>query len=260
MPAPVSTAVAAVRSVAAYLAVSLYVLVASPIGLLVTTLVRRPHFLYWLGRLGVRLGLTTSGIRYRVAGQELIDPGQPAVYCVNHASNIEPPVVFMALAAVHPALKILYKAEIHKIPVLSSVFDSAGFVPIQRRSREQSRVAIDTAAAALRNGASFLIFPEGTRSRTGALLPFKKGGFVMAIRGRARIVPLVILGTREAMRKGSPIIRPVTVSVRIGAPLDPADYGLDRRDELIGETRTRMEALLAEGPIAQRREGVSVSS
>jgi len=248
---PLLTVVAAIRSAAAYVLVSLWVAVTAPPGILIALITRRPHLLYWLGRHGVRLGLSTVGIRYRVAGAEHVDRGRPTVYCVNHASNLEPPVVYMALAAVHPKLRILYKAEIHKIPLLSTVFDVAGFVPIQRRSREQSRIAIDKAVAALRDGNSFLIFPEGTRSRTGELLPFKKGGFVMASRGDATIVPLAILGTRQAMRKGSPIIRPVTVTVRIGAPIEPSAFGFDQRDALVGATRAAMEALLAAGPITE---------
>ena len=246
---PLSTAIAAVRSVAAYTLVSLYVVVTAPPGILISLLIRRPHVLYWLGRQGVRLGLVTVGIGYRITGAEHIQTGRAAVYCVNHTSNLEPPVVFQVLAAVHPRLRILYKAEIHKIPLLSAVFDIAGFVPIQRRNREQSRLAIETAAGALRDGNSFLIFPEGTRSRTGDLLPFKKGGFVMAIWGGAAIVPLTIIGTRQAMRKGSPIIRPVTVSVRIGPPIEPSDYGLQNREQLVAATRSAMEGLLTAGPI-----------
>ena len=245
----VLTLVAGVRSVAAYLLVSLYILVAAPAGILITLLTRSSRVLYWLGRQGVRFGLAVVGIRYRVVGTEYAHGGRPSVYCVNHTSNLEPPVLFMALMAVHPRLRVLYKAEIHKLPLLSVVFDIAGFVPIQRRNREQSRAAIDKAACALREGHSFLIFPEGTRSRTGELLPFKKGGFVMAIRGGATIVPLTILGAHKAMRRGSPIIRPVTVSVRIGAPIDPEHYGVDRRDGLVAATRSAMEGLLAAGPI-----------
>ena len=243
------TTVAALRSVAAYLGVSLYVVVTAPPGIFIALISRRANLLYWLARQGVRLGLATVGIRYRVTGEEHIQRSRPTVYCVNHASNLEPPVVYMALASVHPRLRVLYKAEIHRLPLLSTVFDVAGFVPIQRRSREQSRFAIDTAAQALRAGNSFLIFPEGTRSRTGELLTFKKGGFVMALKGNAAIVPLTILGTRRAMRKGSPIIRPVTVSVRIGVPIDPADYGFENREALVATTRTAMQDLLAAGPI-----------
>ena len=244
-----STAFAGLRSFAAYLAISLYVVATAPLGILIARFVGRSNGLYRLGRWGVQLGLATVGIRYRVVGEHYIRPGQPTVYCVNHSSNLEPPVLFMVLAAVHPRLRVLYKAEIHRIPLLSTVFDIAGFVPIQRRSREQSRYAIETAAKALRDGNSFLIFPEGTRSRTGDLLAFKKGGFVMAIKGGAMIVPLTILGTRQAMRKGSPIIRPVTVSVRIGAPINPSNYGYEKRVELISTTRDAMYELLASGPI-----------
>ena len=246
------TAVAAVRSAAAYLIVSLYVVVTAPPGIVIALLTRRSNVLYWLARCGVRLGLATVGIRYRVTGEEHIQRSRPTVYCVNHASNLEPPVVYMVLAAVHPKLRVLYKAEIHRLPLLSTVFDVAGFVPIQRRSREQSRVAIEIAAQALRAGNSFLIFPEGTRSRTGELLAFKKGGFVMALKGKAAIVPLTILGARQAMRKGSPIIRPVTVTVRLGVPIEPSGYGLENRDALVATTRTAMQALLAAGPICQR--------
>ena len=245
------TAVAALRSVAAYLVVSLYVVVTAPPGILIALITRRSNVLYWLARQGVWLGLATVGIRYRVTGEEHIQRRRPTVYCVNHTSNLEPPVLYMVLAAVHPRLRILYKAEMHRLPLLSTVFDVAGFVPIQRRSREQSRFAIETAGQALRDGNSFLIFPEGTRSRTGELLAFKKGGFVMALKAKAAIVPLTILGTRQAMRKGSPIIRPVTVSVRLGAPIEPSDYGLEDRDALVATTRTAMQDLLAAGPITE---------
>ena len=243
------TAVALVRSVAAYVVVSLYVVVTAPPGILIALLTRRSNLLYWLARQGVRLGLATVGVRYRVTGEQYIQRSRPTVYCVNHASNLEPPVVYMVLAAVHPKLRVLYKAEIHRVPLLSTVFDIAGFVPIQRRSREKSRLAIESAAEALRGGNSFLIFPEGTRSRTGELLAFKRGGFAMALKGKAAIVPLTILGAREAMRKGSPIIRPARVSVRIGSPIEPSDYGAQNRDELVATTRTAMQKLLAAGPI-----------
>ena len=243
------TALAFLRSVAVYVVVSLYIVVTAPPGILLALLTRRSNVLYWLARQGVRLGLATVGVRYRVTGEQNIQRRRPTVYCVNHTSNLEPPVVYMVLAAVHPRLRVLYKAEIHRVPLLSTVFDIAGFVPIQRRSCEQSRFAIESAAEALRGGNSFLIFPEGTRSRTGELLAFKKGGFVMALKGKAAIVPLTILGTRQAMRKGSPIIRPVSVSVRIGAPIESSDYGLENRDELVATTRSAMQDLLAAGPI-----------
>jgi 1-acyl-sn-glycerol-3-phosphate acyltransferase len=125
-------------------------------------------------------------------------------------------------------------------------FDLAGFVPLERGNRDQSLPAIERAAAALREGNSFLIFPEGTRSRTGELLPFKKGGFIMALSGQAPIVPVAIKGTRDAMRKGSLIIRPVRITVSFGAPIATAGMTLDHRDELISTSRKAVAALLAE--------------
>lgn len=241
-----ATVVAALRSALAYVGVSLWVLVLGPPGMLLAVCCRWPGGLYRLGSGGVRLGLAATGIRYRVAGREHIQRERSAVYCVNHSSNVEPPILYMALAALHPRLRMLYKAEIHRLPVLGRAFDVAGFVPIERRNREQSKQAIERAAAGLRAGYSFLVFPEGTRSRTGRLLPFKKGGFVMAIKGRAPVVPVAIHGARACMRKGSPIVRPVTVEIRIGPPLRPEADGPAERDRLIARTRAAVEALLAQ--------------
>ena len=245
-----ATAVAAVRSVAAFFAVALYVLAVAPPGMAIAIWFTRPEVLHWLGRGGCRLGLATAGIRWRVAGTEHVRPGRPTVYCINHTSNLEPPIVYLALQNAHPRLNILYKAELRKVfPVLRSAFDVVGFVPIDRRDRERSTQSIEMAARSLRDGNSFMVFPEGTRSRSQELLPFKKGSFILAIRGRATIVPVAIQGAREAMRKDSPIIRPVTVSVRVGQPIEAAAVTLEQRDELIARTRRALEALLAEGPI-----------
>jgi 1-acyl-sn-glycerol-3-phosphate acyltransferase len=139
---------------------------------------------------------------------------------------------------------VLYKAELRKLPILVRAFDLAGFVPLERGNREQSLPAIDRAAAALGEGASFMIYPEGTRSRTGDLLPFKKGGFIMAIKGQAPVVPVAIDGAREAMKKGSPIIRPVTVRLRFGEPVVTAGLTMEDRDRIISTVRSRIQTML----------------
>ena len=194
----------------------------------------------------MRLGLLLSGVKLRVEGYEHVQHDRAAVYAVNHTSNVEPPLLFEALSPLFPRLSVLYKAELRKLPILVRAFDLAGFVPLERSNPDQSLPAIDRAAEVLRAGRSFMIFPEGTRSRTGSLLPFKKGGFIMALKAQAPVVPTAIAGARDAMRKGSFVIRPVTVTVTFSAPIETVGMTIDDRDALATTARDRIATLLAE--------------
>ena len=238
--------IAAVRSAATYVAISLYVLVTAPIGMLLSLTFRWKGVLYVFGHGGVKLGLALAGIRYTVEGREHVPPDRAVVFCANHQSNVDPPLLFDAL---HPRVHILYKHEIDAIPLLARAFRLGGFIPIDRRNREAAMRSVEAGARSIRSGNSFLIFPEGTRSRTDEMLPFKKGGFIMAMKAQAPIVPVAIKGGRAAMRKGSRIIRPVHCIVRIGEPVETAGRPVDQRDELIAEVRRRIAVLLDTMPM-----------
>ncbi|MFN8058224.1 MAG: lysophospholipid acyltransferase family protein [Vicinamibacterales bacterium] len=238
--------VAGLRTAAAILFVSTYTLVTGPVGIVLASVFRWPMVLYYLGLGGVRGALFLSGLRFTVEGTEHIRADGPAVYCVNHASNVEPPILYCALRRLFPRLQILYKAEIHKIPILAHGFDIVGFVPIERGNRERSALAIDQAVRQIRAGNSFLVFPEGTRSRTGELLPFKKGAFMMAMQAEAPVVPVAIEGSHAAMRKGSPVIWPVTIRIKFGPAVATAGLAPDERDRVIADVRLRVSTLLHE--------------
>ena len=233
--------ISALRTVATYVAVSLYVLVAAPIGMLLALALRWKGLLYILGHIGVRLALFTSGISFRVHHRDRVPLDRAVVFCSNHQSNVDPPVLFEAL---HPRMHILYKHEIDQIPLLARAFRLGGFIPVDRRNREASMRSIESGARSIQSGNSFLIFPEGTRSRTDDLLPFKKGGIHMAILAQAPILPIAIRGGRAAMQKGSWLIRPVTVDIAVGAPIATAGLTPDDRDTLITQVRAQIEGLL----------------
>jgi 1-acyl-sn-glycerol-3-phosphate acyltransferase len=221
------------------------VLLAGPPLLLWTWLTRQVRPLYAAGAFGVRAGFAIAGLRVIVTGAEHM-PASGAVYASNHNSNVDSPAMYWALRSRFPRVRVLYKAELRKLPVLVWVFDAAGFVPVERANQSQSWPAIDRAAESLRDGYSFFIFPEGTRSPTGDLLPFKKGGFIMALKAHAPVVPVVIAGSRQAMRKGSALIWPATVTVAFLPPVPTTGRSVDDRDVVIEEVRAAMAARLAE--------------
>jgi 1-acyl-sn-glycerol-3-phosphate acyltransferase len=221
------------------------VILALPWLVLWTILTGNPDFMYGTAMKAVRFGNRLAGIRVLTAGLDNI-PAQPCVFIANHVSNVDP-LVF--IPAIPRRVGILVKRELFRIPIFSAAMIRARFTPVDRGARESSGKSVSAAARILKEGLSYAIFAEGTRSPDGRLRPFKKGGFTMAIEAAAPIVPVSIAGTQRLLRKGSWIISPGAASVTFGPAVDASEYTLESRAELI----QRVESLVAAGlPLEQK--------
>ena len=234
-----------IRAALVLLFFTFYIPPASLLGLVIARLTGRVSILYRLGRAGVRAALFLSGTRVLTEGlAQLADPRRTVVMS-NHVSHLDAPVLFQVLGV---DFKAVAKKELFGIPFLGAVLRMAGFIEVDRADREQARRAMDRTAQSLRAGACFLVFPEGTRSRTGELGEFKKGAFVAAVESGSRILPVALTGTRELMPKGGFSIRRGTVGVRVLDPVDTGSYSYADRDRLIAEVKGRIADALTGSP------------
>jgi 1-acyl-sn-glycerol-3-phosphate acyltransferase len=213
--------------------------------LLWTVLTGKPDWMYTWAMKAVRAGNRIAGIRVRVVGLENIPPGA-SVFVANHVSNADP---LACIPSIPQRVAILIKKELMGIPILAAGMRRAQFVPVDRSDRESAAASMEVAVRYLKEGVSFAIFAEGTRSDDGRLRSFKRGGFSIAIEAGAPIVPISIAGTQYVMPKGSWIVRPGDVTVRFGPPVDAAAYTVDRRAALLA----RVHALVAAGLPPEQR-------
>jgi 1-acyl-sn-glycerol-3-phosphate acyltransferase len=229
-----------IRTVIVLLYFSLAMLLVLPFLVLWTILTSDANFMYHVFvDYGLRIGLRIAGIHVRVEGLENVPPGV-CIFASNHASNLDP----VALTPQIPRrVALLAKKEVFRIPVLSKAIRLAKLVPVDRGDSEAAAESVDTAIKYLKEGLSFCVYPEGTRSRDGHLLPFKRGTFVMAIRAGVSVVPVSLAGTQNLMRKGDWRIFPGEVVVKFGPAVDATDYKTEQREEL----RQRVQDLVAAG-------------
>jgi 1-acyl-sn-glycerol-3-phosphate acyltransferase len=227
---------------------SLYILLVGPPLIIYTLITDNPDPIYWAGINGVMFFVRLAGVRVRVAGTERIPPGT-CLFVANHTSAMDAPAV---VGAIPRRIAILLKASLFRWPVVGRAFLSARFIPVDRKSRESAISSVDKATVAMRNGQSFLIYPEGTRSPDGRLQAFKKGAVTMAINAGVNIVPVACSGAHRVMLKKSLVIHPEEILVEFLAPIDASKYSLAQREELNGLVHDAMAAGL---PPEQRPAG-----
>lgn len=227
--------------------------------LLFTVLTGNSDVIYRAGVFGARLTVKLAGVQLEVRGRDKIPGSRAVVFMANHQSNCDPPAVIGLL----PPVLILVKEEFFRVPVLGRAMRQRGFIAVDRRQREKSIRSLDRAAEALRAGHSFLVFPEGTRSADGRLLPFKKGVFIMALKAAVPIVPVSISGSAKIMPKGRAWVRPGRVRITFHEPIATSGFSLHDVGELQAATRQSiLEGLdpqewplgKPEDPIVKQRE------
>jgi len=203
----------------------------------------RPGRIYdWSTSDWARWILKAAGTPVILEGAERIPRGVPVVYAANHTSMFD----IWALAAALPgSIRFVAKAELTRIPLIGPAMVRAGHVSIERENKTRALDAYRRAADTVRSGISTVVFPEGTRSRTGELLPFKNAPFGLAIAAGVPLVPLYLGGTFRILPKGGFRLRPAPIRVQVGEPIATADLTMSDRQALRERARAAIEALAA---------------
>lgn len=217
---------------------SLYVLFCGPPLLVYTFLTKRVDLLYWAGVKGVMFFVNCVGVRVQVKGTERIPQGT-CIFAANHTSSADAPAV---VGAIPRRIAILLKRSLFEWPIVGQAFQLAHFIPVDRSNRESAIESLEKATEALRQGQSFLIYPEGTRSPDGRLQEFKKGTAVMAIKSGVPVVPVACSGAHRVMGKRKLRIKPGRVVVEFLEAIESKQYSLDEREVLLQEIHDRLAA------------------
>jgi 1-acyl-sn-glycerol-3-phosphate acyltransferase len=196
----------------------------------------------WAARSWARWIIATSGVHVIVYGIENLAPDRPHIVVSNHASWYD---VFAIAANLPDRFSFVAKKELTRIPIFGPAWQAAGHISIDRSDTQSAIRTLEEAGERMRREHSaVVIFPEGTRSETGELLPFKKGAFMLALHTGVEIVPTAVRGGRNILPKGSWRVRGGEIIVRFGSPIQTTGYNESNRDDLIVRVRREIETLL----------------
>lgn len=195
---------------------------------------RSGESMVWMARQWIRWIFGGCGIRVEAEGLENIDPRQPYVIMTNHQSVIDIGAVIQTLPI---SFRFVAKKELTWIPFFGWALPLAGHVIIDRGNRSKAVSSLERAARRIADGVNVIIFPEGTRSATGDLQPFKSGGFHLAIQAQVPILPATISGTRVITPKRSLRVESGTAKIVYGKPIPTAGLSIDDRESLKEQVR-----------------------
>jgi len=202
---------------------------------------RNENFIYKPVGMFVRLGLAIVGVKLNIVGLERLDPAKTYMFTPNHQSLIDVAIFWICLGR---NVAYLAKKELTRNPVLRYGFPVIGVVPVDRSNRTAAVNSARMATENLRRGKSYVVYPEGTRSPDGRLLPFKKGAFIMALDAGVPVVPVTISGATVVMPKGKLSLLPATIRITVHEPIPVEGYSRETLADLIELTRARVESAL----------------
>ena len=218
-----------------------FALITAIVGLPALYLTGRIDLLWQLSLWAARTGYRLAGIRVRAVGREQLEPGRAYLFMANHTSNLDPPVITSLLGR---RIAIIAKQELFKIPLFGYAMRKASFVAVNRADRRSAVESVGNAVHVLQSGLGMMVFPEGTRSRDGRLLPFKKGPFHLAMEAGVPVAPITVVGSHRAWPKGSAKLRAGEIVVYFHQPIDPRRF--KRREELMAAVRAAIQSALPE--------------
>ena len=222
---------------------ALHILIMTPLCAslaLVAAFVDRKGLIWWpVSRFwgGTCLAVVCNDIQ--VQGLEHIQADRGAILMANHTSHLDPPLLIRISRI---PIRFLTKKVLFYFPFFGWSLWMMGHIPINRSKRSSAFSSLDQAAELISSGRTVAIFPEGTRSDADELNPFKKGGFVIAVKGGIPIIPVGIVGTQQLMPKGWCWMTRGSVRVVLGEPIDTSGYSMENKEELMAIVRERIIA------------------
>jgi 1-acyl-sn-glycerol-3-phosphate acyltransferase len=195
---------------------------------------------YEISRLWSWAILKIGGIRLRVQGLDRLDSGRQYIFMANHQSNIDIPVLIQSLRKFQ--LRWIAKKELLFFPLFGWALWASRHIIVDRANRLKAMVSLRKAKEKIKGGISVVVFPEGTRSPSGELLPFKRGGFILAIMTKTPIVPITINGSRAILPKGDWRIRGGEIEVIVSRPIELDGYHRENLQTLLNQVRLAMQS------------------
>ena len=224
-----------------------YLALAVSLGFLLAPFIGRRRSFWLLAPGWIRQMAAAFGLRRQLVGWESLPEDlrafrQPAIFIANHASFFDPPLLISTLPS-QPVF--IVKKELAWVPFLGWVIWLAGFIFVDRGRKRRAVKSVRSAAEQIREGQSIAAFPEGTRTRTGSILPFKKGIFALAKEAGVPVVPMGIVGGFQVLPPDDWRVAPSNYTIRVGRPILPGDF--PNAQALMEATERAVHRLLAEG-------------